>query len=467
MASGPNRTNRYRDLDVEPVFDPHPLKKQKTNPTSLLNFPTLPNKTNLNNPKFIIIAPKNKDSPITNLSPFLLKKAIDNISTEYDQISQLRDGNLLIRTKSQKIAEKFIKINNLANMCPVEIKLHDRLNECKGIAYAPCLINVPETEIVTEMKAQGVTSVYKFIKPDEKVKLRPTGLMLFTFDLFRPPKTIEIGFYNARVSEYVPNPMRCRNCQLLGHTTKRCNGNTKCETCNLPLHTPDDCIRTMCANCSLPHPSSSKDCPSYKQAKEILAIQTMNKCSAGEAKRIYKERNPLPPPTSLGSFSESLRQNIPTQIIDSIQSSGPKVPTSIPTPNPINESSSKSNTTNSLASKSTQIKSKETKNNNSLHKPLVLTNSNTEQTTKSDSKSSSSNSNLNTNTQTHLPNTNSNNQIHAPFSNLKTNNQTQPSHSNPINYITTHKKVPLSDDSKPLIQNENDTHTDIIQDVDM
>lgn len=225
----------------------------------------------------------------------------------------LRDNSLLIMAKYQKSADKFLKVNNLANVCTVEVKLHDRLNSSKGIAYAPCLIHVTETEIVNEMKNQGVTEVYKYTKNDDKGKPQPSGLMLFTFNLFNPPKSIEIGFYNARVTEYVPNPMRCKNCQLFGHTTKRCNGNTKCDTCSLPPHSPDLCSRIMCANCSLEHPSSSKTCPSYRQAKEILVIKTTNKCTMGEAKRMYKDRNPTQIPTSSNTFAEKLKQNISNQ----------------------------------------------------------------------------------------------------------------------------------------------------------
>lgn len=42
---------------------------------------------------------------------------------------------------------------------------------------------------------------------------RATGLILFTFNRFRPPPAVN------------PNPMRCRNRQLHRHTAKRCKDN--------------------------------------------------------------------------------------------------------------------------------------------------------------------------------------------------------------------------------------------------
>ncbi|XP_055852029.1 uncharacterized protein LOC129916217 [Episyrphus balteatus] len=297
---------RHLPLDVDSVPLSQPNKKYKTNLTPLYKYPDLPTIQTVKNPKFLVISAKSNDNPISSLNPFVLKKSIDEISKEYEQISQLRDGNLLILVKSQKIVDIFLKVNNLAK-CPVTVKPHDKLNESKGIAYAPCLINVPEKEIIKEMTSQGVTDIYKFTK-NEEGKQRVTGLMLFTFNLYQAPKSVEIGFYNAKITEYVPNPMRCRNCQILGHTSKRCNGEAKCDTCSFSPHVPEPCTRVKCANCSLAHASSSKTCPAYKQSKEILTIKTQKKCSMAEAKRIYKDQYQYVPPPLSSSTSDSFSE---------------------------------------------------------------------------------------------------------------------------------------------------------------
>lgn len=282
--------NRFSGLSPDtPLYSP-PNKRSK--PISLVEYPDLPVNSNPKNPKFILISAKDESKPLKSVSIFVLRKAIDGISKEYESITQLQDGNILILTKNKKIAEKFIAVTNLANQCPVTVKYHERLNASKGIVYAPCLINISESEIVSEMSAQNVTDVYKFKKKIDG-KLCPSGLMLFTFDMYQPPSTVEIGWYKAKVNEYIPNPMRCRNCQLLGHTTKRCTKDPNCETCNLPPHSPATCTRTMCANCLDSHPSSSLSCPKYKQNKEILTIKTRNKCTMSEAKRLYNIQNPL------------------------------------------------------------------------------------------------------------------------------------------------------------------------------
>ncbi|XP_055922831.1 uncharacterized protein LOC129953615 [Eupeodes corollae] len=214
-------------------------------------------------------------------------------NTQYEKISQLKDGSILILAKDQTTADKFIQSKALDNICPVDIKLHANLNLSKGIVFAPCLVNVPETEIITELRSQNVTNVYKFTKlvqEKEKQIYIPSGLMIFTFDSFQIPETIEIGWYKTKVSEYVPNPMRCRQCQLLGHTIKWCKRAASCVTCNLPPHDDNNCIRTLCANCSGPQPASAKDCPNETPQKNSETnsdneqIHTLNNYSRAQTK---------------------------------------------------------------------------------------------------------------------------------------------------------------------------------------
>ncbi|XP_055918313.1 uncharacterized protein LOC129950395 [Eupeodes corollae] len=298
MAPGPTvlSGNKFAVLEKAPQSLPESnvrKRKKNNNPTYIELDKTVQINSTLPDPKFIVISSSDEKKPLSSISVFLLKKAIDGISTAYESITELRDGSLLLLAKSAKIANLFLSKKHLANLCPISVKLQSNLNSCKGTAYAKCLINVPEEEIISEMKCQGVTEVYKFKKTTPDNKQEATGLILFTFDRFRPPSTVDIGWHKAKIEEYFPNPMRCRKCQLLGHTTKRCSSSEICQNCNLAPHQPENCTRISCANCAEEHPSSSKLCKEYIKAKEILKIKTINKCSMADAKKIYKEKNPI------------------------------------------------------------------------------------------------------------------------------------------------------------------------------
>lgn len=366
----PQPSNRFRGLEDFSLSDPpdppeRPNKRHKSSSIIFSEYPELPKKTNSKNPRFVLISSNNSEKPLTSISVFVLKKTIDSISTEYEKISQLKDGSILILTKNQQIADKFINSNALNKLCPVTIKLHPNLNLTKGVAYAPFLINIPETEIVSEMKCQKVTDVYKFTKVYDG-KRRPTGLMLFSFDLFQLPDFIEVGWYKTKVTEYIPNPMRCRQCQLLGHTIKWCKKSPSCVNCNLPPHENLECTRTMCANCQGPHPASSTTCPRYIQNKDILTIKTKTKSSLAEARRIYKERNPLQIVPNSNLYSTKLKENT------NMTARNSKTSTSVSQPSPIPPNTEKTiinlqNTKTTIAIPPNSTKNHSLNNKNSIN----------------------------------------------------------------------------------------------------
>lgn len=154
MASGPHvlSGNRFSGLEIDPLPEPINKKRKKPNYKNIDHNSIISTYSTCGNPKFIVIASSNVDKPLSSFSVFLLKKAIDGICIGYEYITQLRDGNLLILVKSKKVS----------NLCLIKVFLHTNLNSSKGTyIYAPYLLNVPNDEIVNEMKK---LQVFKFKK---------------------------------------------------------------------------------------------------------------------------------------------------------------------------------------------------------------------------------------------------------------------------------------------------------------
>lgn len=268
--------NRFAMLAESP--QPKRKKPQKISDV----FPSLP-PTKQDDPKFIVLKSENSsNTPLSKISCFRVHNAILTISKDINKISELRDGSLLLLVKNKHVAEKFIRIKTLPGIGEVSANYHQNLNAVKGTIYAPFLIDVPDEEIIEGLSSYNVTSVYKFKRNVEGVE-KHTGVILLTFDSYCLPTNISIAWRMTSVRPYIPNPMRCKTCQKLGHTTKYCKSVPICVTCSLPLHGSERCKRVMCANCLADHPSSSNICPSFQQGKEILKIKTLSKCSMREA----------------------------------------------------------------------------------------------------------------------------------------------------------------------------------------
>ena len=73
------------------------------------------------------------------------------------------------------------------------------------------------------------------------------------------------------VSQFIPNPVRCYKCQKFGHTKFNCRKNEVCTKCGQEDHTDSqECKNEVkCINCQGKHASNNKDCPKWKEEKEI------------------------------------------------------------------------------------------------------------------------------------------------------------------------------------------------------
>ncbi|XP_036320862.1 uncharacterized protein LOC118735299 isoform X1 [Rhagoletis pomonella] len=313
MAPGAPKLGDNRFALLSP---PTRAKRKKTTNISE-EFPELP-VTKKDDPKFVTIKPKDSNKAFTEYSNFALHKSLLSICKQINSISQQSDGSLVVLVKNREYAKKFIDARLLPGLCAITANYHDNLNCVKGTVYVPFLNNVPENEIVDGLKEYNVTNLYKFQRITEGVS-KPTGVILISFDNYFLPDKIDIAWITTKVRPFYPNPMRCKNCQKLGHTLKFCKNMPACQSCNLPPHTPAPCIRTYCANCAGEHAASSNSCQKYQQAKEIMKIKTQEKCTLREANKIYKTRNPLS--LNPNSLANIIKENSSNQISKAMQNS--------------------------------------------------------------------------------------------------------------------------------------------------
>ena len=112
------------------------------------------------------------------------------------------------------------------------------------------------------------------------------------------PSELKIGYMRYKVVPYESPPLRCYNCQRLGHKAENCTAQERCLLCAEP-HNKNNCNKMekdfKCANCNGNHPASSKKCEaiqnaskiqklisqghSFKQAKDLVMSQPTNHTS--------------------------------------------------------------------------------------------------------------------------------------------------------------------------------------------
>ncbi|GFY31976.1 uncharacterized protein TNCV_2621131 [Trichonephila clavipes] len=103
-----------------------------------------------------------------------------------------------------------------------------------------------------------------------------------------------MAYIRCPVRPYIPNPLRCFQCQRYGHSKNVCRGQPTCPRCGESGHDSVDCTKKeQCLNCKGDHPAYSRSCPTWITEKEITAVKIKEKISYPEARRVVLSRTPV------------------------------------------------------------------------------------------------------------------------------------------------------------------------------
>ncbi|XP_055931854.1 uncharacterized protein LOC129962142 [Argiope bruennichi] len=205
----------------------------------------------------------------------------------------MRSGDLLVEVCTKKQAQQIIKMKALTTF-PVTVTPHNSLNYTKGVITCGELFNVPIEEITHELKSQGVTHVRQItIRRDEQIL--PTKHFILTFHATKLPECIYAGYIRLPVRQYIPNPLRCFQCQRFGHSKINCRGTLTCARCAEKGHDSQQCkAQEKCVNCSGCHASYSKSCERWTLEKQITSLKFKENISYPEARRKILASTPKP-----------------------------------------------------------------------------------------------------------------------------------------------------------------------------
>ncbi|GFV94054.1 uncharacterized protein TNCV_3357011 [Trichonephila clavipes] len=203
------------------------------------------------------------------VSQFLIEKAISGSIGAVKTIRKMRSGDFFIEVSSSQQASALTKLRHLA-FIDVTVVAHRSLNYSRGVISAADLLHVSTEEILENLQDQKVWSEAYY------------------------DKSVKAAYLNCPVRPYIPNPLRCFQCQRFGHSKLTCRGQATCARCAEVGHDSADCkAREKCVNCKRDHASYSRSCPNWSLEKEITVLKIKNKISYPEAQRIVSSRTPV------------------------------------------------------------------------------------------------------------------------------------------------------------------------------
>jgi hypothetical protein len=175
---------------------------------------------------------------------------------------------------------------------PVKVTPHRSLNTFKGVIRCREMRDCSDEEVLEALSHEGVTHI-KHIFTKKNGSSIATSTFILTFNKPTAPKSIRAVYQHIPVEPFIPNPMRCFNCQRFGHGKSPCNHTAVCARCSKEGHCDADCNEEPhCTNCSGSHPAFSKECPEWIKQRAIVQIKTERNISFSEAKQIYTQQAP-------------------------------------------------------------------------------------------------------------------------------------------------------------------------------
>ena len=247
-------------------------------------------KSETNWPRFLIVESASEDLPLQMLYHFAIQKDFQAIAGTLKSIKRLRDGSFLVECGKRAQARNLLQTNRFIDR-PVKVSIHKTLNSSRGVIRCQDLADMSEVEIRDELKDQGVVRVNR-VTPKQEGKVIPTNTLFLTFGSPELPKEITVGYLKVKVALFVPNPMRCFNCNKSGLTSQRCKVAAKCPGCGNDKHEGQCEGPKLCSNCNGPHASSAKDCPVWQMEKEIQRVRVEKRVSFPEARQLIEAKMP-------------------------------------------------------------------------------------------------------------------------------------------------------------------------------
>ena len=231
-------------------------------------------------------------STLSSVNPFLLGKTIKVQVGSVSELRKLRNGTILVKTADEKQAKALQKVKKIGEV-HVKVEVHRSLNYCKGVVKSRELGCCSNEEILHDLRSQGVVGCSNISVKSDSGERRSTNTYILTFHTTTPPKYVYVSDYlRIPVAVYIPNPLRCFNCQKFGHTRSNCKGQKVCASCATPGHDATDCTSPRkCANCGGAHTSYSKECPAWLKEKEIQQVRVERGISFPEARKIVQSRS--------------------------------------------------------------------------------------------------------------------------------------------------------------------------------
>ena len=144
--------------------------------------------------------------------------------------------------------------------------------------------DLKDEDLLESLKPQKVNYIKRFKNKDSSF----STTVFLQFASPQLPADVRVGYLLFKVKSYIPKPLRCFNCNRVGHVASNCRGKQRFSTCG-GEHVWKECSATVkkCPNCAGEHSASDKIFPRYTKESVVLKIKHTQNLTYAEACKQY------------------------------------------------------------------------------------------------------------------------------------------------------------------------------------
>ena len=263
---------------------------------------------------YLVIKPVDENVSFRKVNVFWPTKYLGMIcGTGLLDIETPANGTLVVKTETRAQTKALLKCTRFCEK-DVTVSLHHARNTTKGTIFAPEMRYMSEEEILSGLRPEGVAHVRRLTTFKDGQR-RDTSLLVITFNTTKLPDTLLAGHIRYEVRVFVPNPLRCFNCQRFGHGSKFCKQSARCQQCGAAPHDGSPCSAPVkCLSCdATDHTTNSNQCPVWKKEKEICSVKATTGVSYPQARRAVEEKIAKQPAKSYAQATQTQTASSGTQ----------------------------------------------------------------------------------------------------------------------------------------------------------
>jgi hypothetical protein len=249
--------------------------------------------------EFVVYAKsKNPATNLTQLNPGRVQKDIDDAVGRKTVVNKAGNSLRIVcedeKERVAMIAEKFLGGYEVIYSKPYAVA-----NKEKGLSKQGIIFGVDlEIDAESMVEATGASKARRVVKWYGGKEVKTQQMVLSYEGEVELPNYVCYGWKRYRMSEFIPDPIRCFKCNKFNHRAENCDRKNKCTIC-AQQHDSRECPQklvesikdreTKCPNCSGAHPATYKGCPAFQKAKEIKKVQIVEKLSYADAVNRVRE----------------------------------------------------------------------------------------------------------------------------------------------------------------------------------